>query len=116
MQPEQQPTSKPRFLSKSAIDQCMTFRDAVRLAYQNRVRQHMTQATFAEEIGAYAPHVSQWLHSEPIDKHGNKRADLPAALIPAVEKALGNHAISQFLTRQGLLHLMEEMAWAMSNT
>jgi hypothetical protein len=98
-----------RFLNRSEISECMTYRDAVRLCYRNRDRQNMTQATFAEEIGAHAPHVSQWLHQDTFDKHGNRRPDLPADRIAMAEQVLGNHAISQYLMRLGMLTLMEEV-------
>lgn len=102
-------TAVQRFLAKTEISECQTYRDAVRLAWKNRIRPNMTKATFAEEIDAYAPHVTQWLHEQTYDKHGNKRADLPAEKIAEVEEVLGNRAISQYLVKKAALTLMEEV-------
>lgn len=105
----QQLTGAKRFLAPSDISECQSYRDAVRLAWKSRARPNMTKATFAEEIDAHAPHVTQWLHEQAYDKHGNKRADLPAEKIADVEAVLGNRAISQYLMKRGALTLMEEV-------
>ncbi|RXN87995.1 hypothetical protein C7R54_15575 [Achromobacter aloeverae] len=68
----------------------------------------MTKAQLAEEIGAHAPHVTIWFHPETYDKHGNRRADLPAEKIADVEQILGNRAITQWLVKRAVLNLMEE--------
>jgi hypothetical protein len=97
------------FLPSADVAACATYRDAVRLAWDHRTRPLMTQATLAEMCDLYAPHVSSYLHPEPIDKQGKRRLDLPAHYIGAFERAVGNHAISQYLARVAALTLMEEV-------
>jgi hypothetical protein len=105
----QQVPSAKRFLSKTDISECMTYRDAVRLAFKNRSRPYMTQERFAEELGTTASNMSRYLDANPLNSRGVRRPDLPAELIPKAEEILGNHAISQYLTRLGMLTLMEEV-------
>ncbi len=102
-------TSSRRFLPTAEIVQCEDYRSAVRLAWARRNRPHMTQRQLAEECCLYPPHVSSYLHSESVNKHGARRLDLPADRITAFERSVGNHAITQYLTRLGMLTLMEEV-------
>lgn len=105
----QQAPSAKRFLNKSEISECQTFREAVRLAWKNRARPYMTQERFAEELGTTASNMSRYLDASPFNSRGQRRPDLPAELIPKAEEILGNYAISQYLTRLGMLTLMEEV-------
>lgn len=98
-----------RFLPIAQIVACDNYRSAVQLAWKNRTRQHMTQTTLGEECGLYAPHVSSYLNPKSTDKHGNRRLDLPADKIAAFEASVGNHGVSQYLTRLCALTLMEEV-------
>jgi len=98
-----------RFLPLSAVAACKTFREAVRLAWEHRARPNMTQRSLAEECGLYAPHVSSYLHPEPLDGKNRPRLDLPADCIDAFEEAVGNHAIRQYLNHLGRLTIMEEV-------
>ena len=98
-----------RFAPRAEIGACHGYRDAVRLAWERRSRPGMTQRQLAEETGLHPPHVTQILHAEPIDRHGNRRMDLPAAAIDAFERAVGNHIVRQYLMRLGMLTIMEEV-------
>lgn len=108
--------SKPVFLPAAALAECFTFRDACRLAWKHRQNQGMTLTYFAMLLQENKGDVSRYFGEAAFDEQGRRMPRLPADLIPEAERLLGNHAISQFLTRKGLLHLMEEMAWSMSNT
>lgn len=69
----------------------------------------MTQRQLAEETGLHPPHVAHILNADPVDRHGNRRMDLPAAAIDAFERAVGNHIVRQYLMRLGMLTIMEEV-------
>jgi len=99
----------PAFLPDAQIKECVTFRDAVRLAWRHRRIKAMTKATFAERCGLYASHVTDYF--SPTDTHadGRARRSLPAEKIAVSEGELGNRAITQFLVRQVELTLMEEV-------
>lgn len=105
----QQAVLPKKFLSKSEIAECMTYRDAVRLAWKQRRHPSMTMAYFAMELGTTLSNMSRYLDGNPVNSRGIARPNLPAELIPRAEEILGNHAISQYLTRLGMLTLMEEM-------
>lgn len=98
-----------RFLSPSTVAACKSFREAVRLAWEHRIRPNMTQRSLAEECDLYAPHVSSYLHPEPFDEKNRPRLNLPADRIDAFEEAVGNHAIRQYLNHLGRLTIMEEV-------
>jgi len=103
-------SEKPKaFIPDCAIKGCTSFRDAVRLAWDNRSNLHLTMRTLAEECGLYPPHITDILHREPIDAKGHKRRELPADKIAAFERVVGNSAVMQYLTRKGDMTLMEEV-------
>jgi len=80
-----------------------TYRHAVRLAWKLRAIRNMTRRTLAEITGLYASHVTDYF-----SVHENKR-ELPAKYIAAVEAALGNTVISQWIAQQSKLTVLEEM-------
>lgn len=98
-----------RFLPKDAISACPSFRDAVRLAWENRVQRGMTQSMLAAELQIPNSHMSGILSRTPVDRHGKARRDLPARSIAEFERLVGNHAVTQYLMRMGMLTLMEEV-------
>lgn len=98
-----------KFAPRAAIGACETYREAVHLAWERRSRVNMTQRQLAEETGLHPPHVSHILNSDPIDRHGHRRMDLPADAIDAFERAVGNHIVRQYLMRLGMLTIMEEV-------
>jgi hypothetical protein len=101
--------SGPAFLPDSAVRECLTFRDAVRLAWNHRRIKAMTMATLAERCGLYASHVTDYLNAQAEDKNGRARRSMPADRIATFEMHVGNRAVTQFLVRQASLTLMEEV-------
>ncbi len=61
----------------------------------------MTRAQLAEETGCYASHITDYL-SENTDKR-----ELPAKHTAAFEVSCGNRAITQWLTKQADLTILE---------
>lgn len=100
--------ARRRFLPSAAVEACTTFRDAVRLAWEHRSIPGMKQRTLAELCDLYAPHVSSYLHADPVDRKGRQRLDLPADRIAAFSRVVGNDVVMQFMCRQLVLNLMEE--------
>lgn len=94
----------PAVVPPSAIAQCKTYRDAVRLCWNLRRVRNMTQARVAEEAGLYAPHVSCYLHDGP------RQRDLPGNAVRAFEWVCGNTAISQWHNVGAKLTVVEEMS------
>ncbi|WP_321865691.1 XRE family transcriptional regulator [Paraburkholderia tropica] len=97
----------PRFLPEEQIAQCASFRDAVWLAWENRVIRNMTKRTLAELCGLYAPHVTNFVNEHAFDSKGKKRADLPADKIREFEQVVGNQVVSQWLIHRAELTLLE---------
>ncbi|WP_322069938.1 XRE family transcriptional regulator [Paraburkholderia bannensis] len=97
----------PRFLPDELIAQCASFRDAVWLAWENRVVRNMTKRTLAEQCGLYAPHVTNFINEQAFDSKGKKRADLPADKIHEFELVVGNQVVSQWLIHRAELTLLE---------
>jgi hypothetical protein len=84
----------PRLVPAHLVEQCKTFREAVRLCWAQRTRVNLTRARLAEEAGLYASHVTDYLSPEEV------RRELPAKKIDAVERVLGNRAITQWMLLQ----------------
>jgi hypothetical protein len=101
--------SSARFLPKEAIAACVSYRDAVLLAWENRSPRGMTQRTLAEHLEIKGSHMSNMLSREPVDRHGKPRQDLPARYIADYEREVGNRGVSQYLARVAMLTLMEEV-------
>lgn len=93
----------PSVVPPALIDQCKSYRDAVRLCWELRRVRNMTQQRLAEEAGLYAPHVTCYLHDS------KRQRDLPGAAVHAFQWACGNTAISQYLNRSVKLTVLEEM-------
>jgi hypothetical protein len=95
----------PRVYPREVVAQALTYREAVRLAWQLRRIRGMTKQQLAAEAGLYASHVSDYLN--PDDKPS--RRDLPARAIKEVESVLGNRILSQWLAMRADFTVMEEM-------
>ena len=87
-------------LPVEVIARIESYREACRLAWKLR-RTRMSQRTFAEVSGLYAPHVSDYFSAH------EQRRELPARHIPAAESALGNTVISQWLAYRAQLTVLE---------
>jgi hypothetical protein len=88
---------RPRLLDPQLIATVHTYRDAVRLCWTVRSRPGMTQRQIAEETGAYASHINDYISAD------ESKRELPAKRINAFELSCGNRAISQWVAhRAGL--------------
>ncbi|MGY0665820.1 hypothetical protein [Bordetella bronchiseptica] len=103
------PSEPMQFVDKAEIARCVTYRQAVRLAWDMRQPRGMTMRTLAELCGMYPQHVSSYLHVDPLLPSGAPRLNLPAEKINAFEAAVGNYAVSQYLNHLGRLTIMEEV-------
>ncbi len=89
-------------LPPEAVMNVRTYRHAGRLAWKLR-NPRITQRTLAELAGLYASHVTDYFSIRP------ERRELPARHVAAVERVLGNTAISQWLAQQSKLTVLEEL-------
>lgn len=87
------------------VQNCKTFREAVRMCWQMRRVHRMTLRQLAAEAGLRPQLVSDYLH--PDDKH--HRRDLPCDLLAAFESVVGNTLVSQWVAAQSKLTILEEM-------
>ncbi|AWP75715.1 hypothetical protein [Bordetella bronchiseptica] len=60
------PSEPMLFIDKAEIARCVTYRQAVRLAWDMRQPRGMTMRTLAELCGMYPQHVSSYLHEDPL--------------------------------------------------
>ena len=95
--------SAPVFVATQTVAICDTWRSAVRMAYELRQRRQMTRKQLAEEVGCWPSHLTDYLCAEP------RPRELPARFVAAFEVAVGNRLLSQWLTRQCQLTLVEEI-------
>lgn len=103
------PSEPMLFIDKVEIARCVTYRQAVRLAWDMRQPRGMTMRTLAELCGMYPQHVSSYLHEDQFLPSGAPRLNLPAEKINAFEAAVGNYAVSQYLNHLGRLTIMQEV-------
>jgi hypothetical protein len=82
----------PRPVALEVVHSCKTYREAVRACWEQRTRKSLTRRLLAEEIGGYAPHVTDYLN--PDDKAS--RRDLPAKMTRKFEKSCGNLLLTQW--------------------
>ena len=95
----------PSVVPVQYVQQCRTWREAVRLSWALRRVHYMTFAQLAAEAGLYHQHVSDYLN--PDDKPG--RRDLPPEKVPAWNAGVGNTLLTQWLAAQDHLTVLEEM-------
>ena len=95
----------PSVVDPKLINQCQSYRDAVKLCWELRRVRNMTRRRLAEEAGLYAPHVTCYLND------GKRKRDLPGHAVCAFQRVCGNTAISQFMTRCAQLAVVEEMSF-----
>jgi hypothetical protein len=93
--------SGPSIVPHDVVAACKTFRDAVRMCWQLKPRTRLTKAQLAEETGCYASHVTDYLSDKETARN------LPAERIAAFEVACGNRVITQWLTGQAQLTILE---------
>lgn len=93
------------FIQQNAIDQCKTYRQAVRLSWDLRRNKGMTLRTLAEITGVYPSHISDYLAKD--DKHS--RRNLKADELHTWSVAVGNYGVQQWLAKQDSLTILEEL-------
>lgn len=93
------------FVQENAIQQCKTYRQAVRLSWDLRRNKGMTKRTLAEITGAYPSHISDYLAKD--DKP--KRRNLKAEDLHVWALAVGNYGVQQWLAKQDQLTILEEL-------
>ena len=93
----------PRLIDAEIVDACATYREVVCVCWDLRTRRALTKRALAEEVdGLYPSHLSDYL-----SKLAGKR-ELPAKHINGFERACGNRAITQWLTRRAQLTILEQ--------
>lgn len=92
----------PRLIDAEIVMACRSYREAVKACWDMRTRRHMTRSFLAEAAGLYASHVSDYFSDD------EKKRELPAKHINAVEIECGNRFISQWLARQANLTILEQ--------
>jgi hypothetical protein len=95
----------PKVYPREVVAQALTYREAVRLAWQLRRIRGMTKQQLSAEAGLYASHVSDYLNTD--DKPS--RRDLPASKVQEFESVVGNRVVSQWLAMRADFTVMEEM-------
>jgi hypothetical protein len=91
----------PKLVPLEVVAGVPTYREAVRLCWQMRLRTSLTRRALAEEAGLYASHVTDYLSAE------HSKRELPARHIAAMEVACGNRVITQWLAMQANLTILE---------
>lgn len=94
----------PSVVPKQYVDLCKTYRQAVRMCWQLRRVDYMTQQQLAGETGIRAQLVSDYLN--PDDRPD--RRDLKAEDIAPFEAACGNTLVSQWIAARSVLTVAEE--------
>lgn len=95
----------PSVVPQQLLSTAKTYRQAVRLCRQISPRRHITLRQLAEEAGLTYQHVSDYFNPDD----GKNRRDLPGSAVAAVERVLGNTAISQWHAAQAQLTVLEEL-------
>lgn len=95
----------PAIVPPQALRAAKTYRQAVRLCRALSPRSRLTLRQLAGEAGLPAQHVSDYFNAD--DKPG--RRDLPGDRVAAIERVLGNSAVSQWHAMQAQLTVLEEL-------
>ena len=91
----------PRLVDHDAVKAARSYREAVRLCWDLRHRKNLPKTLLAQESGIYASHATDYLSDD------ESRRELPAKHIAAFEVSCGNRAISQWLSAQAHLTILE---------
>lgn len=97
----------PAVAPASLLAKIKSYRGAIRVSWQMRIIQNMTQAGLCERTGMRASHVSHYLSEQEYDEKGRELRDMPAKYLPAFERAVGNSFTSQWLASQSQLTILE---------
>lgn len=91
----------PTLIDPALIATIKDYREAVQSCWLLRKRRALTKRALAEEANLYTPHVTCYLSA----KDGKR--NLPADRIAKFEEACGNRCITQWLTKQAQLTILE---------
>lgn len=97
------------WLDPREVEACQTYRDACRLCWRHRKVPGLLFRTLAELCDLDATSVTDYFHPDARNRKNITRRKLPAEAIPAVERVLGNRAISQWLAYAGEYRIAEEV-------
>lgn len=100
----------PSVVSLASLLGVQSYRDAVRLGWNNRSNAKMTRSGLCEKTGMRASHVVDYLNEKTLDHHGKELRDIPAKYVPAFEQAVGNTCVSQWLAMQSNLTILEAVS------
>jgi hypothetical protein len=95
----------PAVVPQQLLRTAKTYRQAVRLCKIVSPRRHIALRQLAEEAGLTYQHVSDYFN--PDDKP--TRRSLPGEHVAAVERVLGNTAITQWHAAQAQLTIVEQL-------
>lgn len=95
----------PSIVPAPIVRTARTYRQAVRLCRDLSPRKRMTLRALTEEAGLKPQHVSDYFNLDD----GPRRRDLPGYAVAAVERVLGNTAVSQWHAMQAQLTVLEEL-------
>lgn len=96
---------QPAAVSTGIVLLCKTYREAVRMSWALRRVRYDNFASFAAAHGFLSQHLSDYCNAD--DLPGRK--DLPGKLIPMWNCGVGNTLVTQWITAQNGLTLIEEM-------
>lgn len=91
----------PTLVEPGSLRAIRSYRQAVQTCWLLRKRRSLKLSSLAEEAGLYASHVSDYLSTD------EQKRELPAKHISAFEEACGNRCITQWLTAQAQLTILE---------
>lgn len=96
---------QPATVSADVVRVCKTYREAVRMSWALRRVRCDNYAHFAAVHGFLSQHLSDYCNAD--DLPGRK--DLPGKLIPLWNCGVGNTLVTQWLTAENGLTLIEEL-------
>ena len=95
----------PKLVQIDVVYSVKTYREAVQKCFELRTRPRMSNALIAEEVGCCASHIGDYVTTQ---ERKTKR-DLPAEHIQAFEVSMGNRLITQWMTSQAQLTILESL-------
>ena len=98
----------PKLVGSDVVCSVKSYRDAVQKCFELRTRPRMSNALIAEEVGCCASHIGDYVTTQ----ERKTRHDLPAEHIQAFEVAMGNRLITQWMTSQANLTILEQFIGA----
>lgn len=98
----------PKLVGSEIVHSVNSYRQAVQKCFELRTRPRMSNALIAEEVGCCASHIGDYVTTQ----ERKTRRDLPAEHIQAFEVSMGNRLITQWMTSQANLTILEQFIGA----